>query len=444
METLFSKSMTLARESNNYARRCSLLTNLGLVAASRGNWPYAEMYLQEGLSLARRSDDLPILGAMLINLGIVELYRGKNWAKTAALVKESLALYQKMQHHEKVRYMMSFSSAYIDHGQLLLPRVELQKSLALSHRTKSFRVRNQFVNQSPSPDVQEAITLAITMARTALALAREIGHRERIGIYLACLGMLELNFGDQTLAEEYLKESLAIAREINNRQRIGTLLACVGAATINAEDFEQAEIYLQEGVTQALENGEQARVSLALAYLGVAAVGRRDYAQAEAHIEKSLNIAREVGLWLDAHSLQSSLAAICLKRGHLDQAEQYLREGLSTAQETQNPDPLAELDDTVYLIGWGDLCLERGDLGLASEAFHKALATTGWNTPSQDTAATANKDLSAIALYGLAQVAADEGDIASAVQLGQDCLDVFRALGSHRADEVVEWLDTFP
>jgi tetratricopeptide (TPR) repeat protein len=444
METLFSKSMTLARESDNYARRCSLLTNLGLVAASRGNWPYAEMYLQEGLSLARRSDDLPILGAMLINLGIVELYRGKNWAKAAALVKESLALYQKMQHYEKVRYMMSFSSAYIDHGQLLLPRVELQKSLALSHRTKSSHsVRNQLINQSPSPDVQEAITLAITMARTALGLAREIGHRERIGIYLAGLGMLELNFGDQALAEEYLKESLAIAREINNRQRIGTLMACVGATAINSEDFEQAEIYLQEGMSQAIENGEQARVSQALAYLGVVAVGCRDYEQAQSHIEKSLNIAREIGLWLDVHSLQSSLAAICLKRGHLDQAEQYLQEGLSTAQETQHPNPLAEWDNTVYLVGWGDLCLERGHLGLASEAFHRVLEATGWETLSPDTAATANKDLSAIALYGLAQVAAEKGDVAGAVQLGQDCLDVFQSLRSHRADEVAEWLGAF-
>jgi tetratricopeptide (TPR) repeat protein len=442
METLFSKSMTLARESDNYARRCSLLTNLGLVAASQGNWPYAEMYLQEGLSLARRSDDLPILGAMLINLGIVELYRGKNWAKAAALVKESLALYQKMQHHEKVRYMMSFSSAYIDQGQLLLPRVELQKSLALSHRTKSSHsVRNQLINQSPSPDVQEAITLAITMARTTLSLAREIGHRERIGIYLAGLGMLELNFGDQALAEKYLKESLAIAREINNRQRIGTLLACVGAAAINVEDFEQAEICLQEGVSQALENGERARVSLALAYLGVLAVGRRDYEQAESHIEKSLNMAREIGLWLDVHALQSSLAAICLKRGHLDQAEQYLQEGLSTAQETPSKNPLAELDNTVYLVGWGDLCLERGHLDLASEAFHSVLEATEWETLSRDTAASANQDLSAIALYGLAQVAAEKGDTANAVQLGRDGLDVFQSLRSHRADEVAEWLD---
>ncbi|MFL7795192.1 MAG: tetratricopeptide repeat protein [Anaerolineae bacterium] len=438
METLFSKSMTLARESNNYARRCSLLTNLGLVAASRGNWPYAEMYLQEGLSLARRSDDLSLLGAMLINLGIVELHHGKNWTKAAALIKESLALYQKMRHHEKVRYLMNFSSAYIDYGQLLLPRVELQKSLALSHSTKPLRIRNQFINR-PSPDVQETITLAITMARTALALAREIGHRERIGICLACTGMLELNFGDQTLAEEYLKEGLAIAREINNRQRIGTLLACAGAAAINAEDFAQAETYLQEGLTQAYENGEQARASLASAYLGVAAVGRRDYAQAEAHLEKSLAIAREIGLWIDVHALQSSLAAIHLKHGHLDQAEQYLREELSMAQEPEKSSPFTELDETVYLIGWGDLCLERGNLDAASEAFHKALTLTGWDTPSQDNPA-ATQDLSAIALYGLAQIAAESGDVAKAIQTGQESLEVFQALGSHRANEVIEWL----
>jgi ATP/maltotriose-dependent transcriptional regulator MalT len=250
--------------------------------------------------------------------------------------------------------------------------------------------------------------------------------------------MLELNFGDQTLAEEYLKEGLAIAREINNRQRIGTLLACAGAAAINAEDFDQAEAYLQEGLSQAHENGEQARASLASAYLGVAAVGRRDYAQAEAHLEKSLAIAREIGLWIDVYALQSSLAAIHLKQGHLDQAEQYLREGLSIAQEPEKSSPFTELE-TVYLLGWGDLCLARGDLDAASEAFHKALTATGWDTSPQDSPATA-QDLNAIALYGLAQIAAESGDTAKAVQTGKESLEVFQTSGSHRADEVAEWL----
>jgi hypothetical protein len=92
------------------------------------------------------------------------------------------------------------------------------------------------------------------------------------------------------------------------------------------------------------------------------------------------------------------------------------------------------------LVGWGDLCLRKRDLDTAETAFQRVATVQKWAESTQNTTNTTSLNLSGIALYGLAQIAADKGEITKAQQMGQESLNVMNYLDSARAAEITEWL----
>jgi tetratricopeptide (TPR) repeat protein len=433
MEDCLVESLDLARDAEDREKTCLLLSSLGLAAVNRGNWRQAQTYLQEGLALAREADDRPSSIMLLISLAIAGVFCDVDVVEIPTLLAESLELIQALGYPEKIGLLLSNQmSMFIDHGGYLQVKVWLQRNLALSHRTRCpARVRDLFTTILLTPWLQSAASLWETLAQTSLALAREIGHRDRICMLLSTLGTAMCFRGNYGQGEAYLEESLAMARQIANRQRVGVLLLTLGAMAINREDLARAETYLQEGLVLAREVGDWSRIHTLLSCLGSVAIGHGDYDRAEAHLRESLIVDREVGFWYETYLSLSNLAAVALQRGHLDRAEEYLRKGSTLLQSEATPSFTA----TSLYLGWGDLYLERGDLEAASLAFRQVIA---------EEKGLASQEMMPVTLYGLAHVAAARGDVAEARRLGQESREMFHATGFYREEEVAAWLKTLP
>ena len=108
------------------------------------------------------------------------------------------------------------------------------------------------------------------------------------------------------------------------------------------------------------------------------------------------------------------------------QAQKYSEEGLDSARQMEDPKDMCK-----WLGTLGNLYLKQRQWDSAASAFQEAF------TVSQE---IKSHEMTAASLYGLARIAATQGNIAKAFELGQVSLRLFEALNHEKAIEVRQWL----
>ena len=159
--------------------------------------------------------------------------------------------------------------------------------------------------------------------------------------------------------------------------------------------------------------------------LGTLAEEQGDWTQAAHYYQQALTQARAVGHVERVIVLLRSLAGLATAQTQSDEAVAHLQEALVLArqigQRWQVGRVLAELGELQLVVG--------GETAVSTfqELFHLARTLQ-------------SQELVALALYGLARIAAREGKTAVAQQRGQESLTGLVAIGHHRVHEVQQWL----
>jgi len=92
---------------------------------------------------------------------------------------------------------------------------------------------------------------AETYPQEGLTLARQIGHRELISIFLLNLGTLAYEQQNYAQAETYLLEELALVRQLDHREWITVYLINIGEMMQKQGNYARAGVYLREGLERA-------------------------------------------------------------------------------------------------------------------------------------------------------------------------------------------------
>lgn len=305
------------------------------------------------------------------------------------------------------------------------------------------------------------------VSQQGLTLAREFNDQEQISAFLNDLGWVTWKMGNYSQAETYLQEGLEIARRLGNKKRICNILRFLGSVSALSSNFAQADLYLREGLaiaqqiqdfdlasailtnlgvnagqqgnhTQAAEYfreglalsrevGYYQRTSGLLANLGAAEVELGNYQQAALHFQEGLEVARQIGHREWTSILLMNLGLTANKQGNYNQAEDYLQESLTISRQIGIPQMTA-----LALNEYGNLLLAQKLITKAKEAFMEML----------NILPEGGLDLKALAQYGLARVAAEQGDIHEAQELGEQSASVLEQIGHGNAEEVRNWLNT--
>lgn len=386
-EAYYHEGLVLARQHKLPRHLCPLLANLGRVTEKQGAYPDAERYLQEGLALAHRHNYTEQLADLLDVSGVVARNQGDNVTAEKYWL-QGLALARQLENHEHVSSLLSGLG-----------------KIALS---------------------QGVYAQAETYWQESLLLARQIGHREMMMCELQNLGLLAYYRGDFMLAETYTLQGLTLARQIGDRARIVSLLQNIGGLYFERGDFAQAETYLQEGLMLARQVHYEERTGSILRNLGEIMLNSGDYARAERYLQEALALAHELkhaNLISTILMLLGQLAAAC---GDFHQAEVSMQEGLALSRQIRTGYLIC---DNLFI--WGEFCLLRQQIDEAASAFQEMLDIQ----PEEDML------LLAQARYGLAQVAAAQGNNSEARRLGEMSLASFEKMGYRSAHEVKQWLD---
>jgi len=300
-----------------------------------------------------------------------------------------------------------------------------------------------------------------------LILARELEDKDLICDLLINLGGVAWKRGENTQARDYFQEGLIIARQFNDVERICNLLKSLDLVADSMGESRLGLAYLQEGVNLARQAENREQLCVMLMNLGVSIGGQGDYALAKSHYQEGLIIAKQIGHkeWISA--LLSNLGDIAIIQKKYELAEQYLHEGLDIAHQIHNREWLSLLYlnlglvmreqkrygeaeqemkrglDIARQIGipyiicnglyeYGILFLQQDEIYKAEDAFDRMFGLV----PEGD------KELVALAKYGLAQISKARGNNDKAKRLADDSRDTLYEIGNRKADEVERWIKT--
>ncbi len=376
--------LQLIPASEHQREQATILSQLATFAELRSDYQQTESYAQRALTLAQENEQPDVVGDALMALGSVTFERG-TFPQSQSFYEQALALARRQSDYERI-------------------------CLLLSHLGQINRRQGHY-------------TSATELLQEGLELARQHNNREQMSLLFVSLCWVARDQSNITLAEQYLQEAFTIARQLGHRHILGRLSHLASDIALQHGQYQLAESYGQEALTYARQIGNRLRTCQALICLGGSAGEQKNYTQAQYYLQESLDLARQLGIRSVLTSCLMNLGELTGLQGDYAQASSYFQECVELARA------LGVVKSLSYaLMEWGNLYLRQQNTEAAATAFQEVLTVS--QTP----------EIIAMAQYGLAQVAAQHGDVTEAMRLGQEGLAKLTDSGHHRAEEIRTWL----
>ncbi|MEP7135338.1 MAG: adenylate/guanylate cyclase domain-containing protein [Chloroflexota bacterium] len=258
---------------------------------------------------------------------------------------------------------------------------------------------------------------AMSLAYTALQLARSSDRRVDEARVLTLMGLVALEQKNPGLAHAYLEDSVHIAREMKERRLEAVALnnLAVSEGSIKG-NYALAGEYYEQVYMIAKETGDRYQEGIALGNLGFVAGMQGNISAAYLHHESSLFVAREIGnVNLETYTL-INLSAVSGIQKEASQALKFAKQAEELSRKIH--DRSAEAWSLLYI---GHACLLMENYVDARKAYQKSINIR--NELSQP-------NLAMEALAGLAEAAYQMNDLQSAAQEVEKILVYFESGGS--------------
>jgi tetratricopeptide (TPR) repeat protein/transcriptional regulator with XRE-family HTH domain len=272
-----------------------------------------------------------------------------------------------------------------------------------------------------------AYTQAEVYSQEGLEIARELGNEKLMSFLLKTLGSISAGWGDYQRSESYLHEGLELARQSGDRELVCTILLNLGVTMAERGNDAEAVLSLREGLVLARQIGHREQICALLINLAEMAGEQKDYEQAEAYLQEGLEVARQIAHQEWTSILLLTLAEYKRKQEQYSEAVDYLQQSLLLAEPIGRPRIICYI-----YYEYGNVYWKQQQIAKAEESFKRMLQ----DIPEGD------QEMSALANYGLARVAASKGLEAEARERAEASIQAFEKMGHRRAQEIRQWLET--
>lgn len=317
-----------------------------------------------------------------------------------------------------------------ERGDLSQAEQRYSRGLAIARRIKQREITCDLLTRRGEVRINQGDFIpAGKDLQQGLTSARKIGHQRRICVLLRILGELYDNHGDYAHSTELYQEGLALARQIGDWETLSAVLQSLGARSEWCGEYVQAERFYQEGLKIAYQIKHRQILCGLLMHMGVLAMKQKYYEQAEHHYQESLLLAHDIGARRKISAILQKKGILAYECGNCTVAKDYLTESLNLAYATGDHRLIIET-----LNEWGELCLKQQLIEDALISFTKAYEMAEEREIRRQIA---------IALFGLARLAALQGDVKEAERQGKKSKIIFEELEDVKKVQVSQWLYRF-
>jgi tetratricopeptide (TPR) repeat protein len=243
---------------------------------------------------------------------------------------------------------------------------------------------------------------------------------------LTNLGLLAEYRGAFAEAESYYKQGLAIARALGHKERISNLLQNLGSVADYTGRFDEALALNGQALTVAREIGHVERTAALLQERGAILLHADHLAEAELSLREGLDLAESLEHNERKAALKGCLAELATRRGDYNLALTYLKEAEDLAGALGH-----RWHSTYLLLTRGEIELARDRAPDARSAFARALEVAE-KLASQSALGESH--------FGLARCAVKMADREEATSHGSKAHLLFLQAGHYKAEIVSQWL----
>jgi predicted ATPase/DNA-binding CsgD family transcriptional regulator len=195
------------------------------------------------------------------------------------------------------------------------------------------------------------------LAEESAALLRKAGDKSNLIWALNALGDAAMRQKDYKRAADFYQEALAICREIGDLSSTAMVLTNVGQIFEFQGEFERAIPLLEESLMLLRRIKSKTGIPYALAMLGQVALHQGNYEKGVACCEESLSLLRELGYTESIHWPLDLLGIVACRQGRYEQAMAYFKEALAANERLGYRQGIAE-----NLAGLGAVAVARDQL----------------------------------------------------------------------------------
>jgi predicted ATPase/DNA-binding CsgD family transcriptional regulator len=186
-------------------------------------------------------------------------------------------------------------------------------------------------------DIHHDFVRAHQMVDESLALYQVLGDAAGVAVSLFYKGYIAAMQGDVLSALSYTQETLRQAQAIGDHCAAASALLNIGGLYIDLGEYQQALYNLEKSLAIFRASRGLRAIALVLDSIGVAAVMLGDYTTALERCEEALNLAQELGLlFLTASTLQD-VASILSLHSRSDEADRRIAECRLVLQSVEVP-----------------------------------------------------------------------------------------------------------
>ncbi|XP_022808900.1 tetratricopeptide repeat protein 28-like [Stylophora pistillata] len=167
----------------------------------------------------------------------------------------------------------------------------------------------------------------------ALAIAIEVGDRQKEGRMNRRLGNVFYYLGEYKKSKEYAEKALAIMIEIGDKHEEGATYECLGGVFNSLGKNQNAKEYCMKALAIAIEIGDRRGESATYGCLGTVFHSLGECQRAKEYQEKALAIAIEIGDRRGEGTRCNDLGAVFSSLGDKQKAKEYYEKSLAIAIE---------------------------------------------------------------------------------------------------------------
>ncbi|MCA9929116.1 MAG: tetratricopeptide repeat protein [Anaerolineales bacterium] len=330
----------------------------------------------------------------LFNLSYVSEKKG-DYAKSLTVCEEGLQLARQTENKTLiVDLIWQLSRMLLKHGNIERVELLLEGGLQSAKEEKYQLGMGRLLNAAGylADNYHADYEKAAACFQQAIPIATTHETKELLADLCLNLGIVHVRKGEYAEANEQFEKALAIAEEIGHREQICHLLLSLSGATINLslKNWDASFSYVQKAMKVASEIGHQELLTMAHMHAGTLAVVKSQFELADMHFQNAYNY-------------------------------------------------VSNLNNPVMKVG---VLSEYGKLFIAMKNWGRA-----WEINKQTLSITKSINLPEYegkALFGMAQAAQGQGNLAQAKRLGAESLLLFQRIQNEHANEVGEWLKSLP
>jgi tetratricopeptide (TPR) repeat protein len=266
--------------------------------------------------------------------------------------------------------------------------------------------------------------------KRALEIATNLGDRNIRACVLQALGVVAMGQAEYGEAERYLNEALRLARELRDTRLECDIETRIGWIERGLGNFEQSRARTERALALALSNQYTSQIAELELSMGVLDFFAKNYETAKEHDLEGLRYAERTQDKRLQCGLYQALGGVEIELENFNEAEAHLMKSLQLSMDIGH-----RWYNGVCWKEIGELKIKQQLPNAAFSAFKKAL----------DMAREVNSpELMGLTLFGLARVAALQGNYSEARLQGLTSLNIFQSIGHHKRAEVKDWIDSLP